>query len=161
MGGGLMPEHPAVKGTLFTVFEKRSEHHHRNTGDELPDTKFSLSLIVHPEKLGVRIGIIDEYRDGTAAVDVAVLYYWRNNVSPDDDLNDFVELVAIPQVLTCASTVLIDVARTVTDDEIPFYGLMALGGMVERFRKRKRPLHAILAESIARRASEPQEQSPE
>jgi hypothetical protein len=156
-----MSEPLAVEDTLFTVFERRAKHHHDNTGTELPDTNFTLLLSVLPEKLGVRIRIVDEYRDGTATVDVAVQYHWDRDVTLDDNLNDFVERTAIPQVLACASAMLIETANTITDAQVPFYGLSALNGMVENFRNRKRTLSEILEASIARRASEEQEQSTE
>lgn len=151
-----MPEFPAIEDTLFSVFEKRAEHHHRNKiGDGAPTINFDLLLSVEPELLGVRIKILDEYRDGTAAVDVAIQYYWKSEITPEDsdNLNKFVERIAIPQVLACASSTLIDTARAITDEEVPFYGVSALGRMINSFRERKRPLSEILEESIARRAA--------
>ncbi|MCT1353835.1 MULTISPECIES: hypothetical protein [unclassified Gordonia (in: high G+C Gram-positive bacteria)] len=149
-----MTAFPAVEDALFTVFERRASHHHENTGETLPDTTFQLSVNVQPEKLGIRIRIVDEYRDGTASVDVAVLYYWERDVTPEDDLNGFVEETALPQVLSCASATLIDTARSITSDEVPFYGLSGLEGIRKSFRNRKKGLKEILAESNARRESE-------
>lgn len=142
---------PAVEDSTLTVYEKSAKHHHRNRAEEkLPSTSFRLLVSVRPEKFSVRVKIRDEYTDGTAYVDVGVHYHWERNLTPRDDLDSFAELTALPQALSCASTLLMDTACQITTDEVPFYGLNALDGMLETFRKRNqsRSLAEMLQESI-------------
>jgi hypothetical protein len=124
---------PEVDDTLLTIFEKHGRHHHENTEEELPETDFQLSFNVQPDKLGVRIRIEEETRDGSLVVDVAVLYFWDRRIEEGDDLDAFVEETGIPQVLNCASAILVDAAGIIGAD-VPFYGLEARSTLLENFR---------------------------
>lgn len=135
---------PNVEESFLVVYERHAVHHHNNAGEELPDTDFTLLFNVLPDKLGVRVKIVDQYFDGTATADVAVVYKWEHDVTADHNLSHFVEETALPQVLSCAATTLVDTASEITSDEVPFYGLSALEGMVRKFRERKRDLSQLL-----------------
>ncbi|WP_156520336.1 hypothetical protein [Rhodococcus sp. EPR-157] len=127
---------PAVESSRLITFEKSARIHHKNVDGELPDTEFKLLLNVAPETLGVRIQIIDQFRHGTVRVDVAVVYQWERDAVPADDLDEFTERVALPQVLSCAAATLTSAASEIVSNEVPFYGLSALDEIVSTFRQR-------------------------
>lgn len=127
---------PAVESSRLHVFEKSSKFHIKNADGELPDTKFDLLLNLRPEALGVRVRITDQFRNGTVRVDVAVVYEWKRDVTPTDDLDEFAESVALPQALSCAATTLMSAASEIDSGDVPFYGLSALDELVSTFRQR-------------------------
>lgn len=132
---------PDVAEADLFVYERSARHHHDNEDGEgtSPETGFKLMFIVMPERLGVRLRISDEASRGTLVADVAVIYDWARPATPEDDLDNFVINVGIPQVLNCASTVLMDVAASA---KIPvrFYGYEAVGRLVDQFTRRPKGL---------------------
>jgi hypothetical protein len=142
---------PSVEEASLLIYEKSANHHHRN---EEPETDFTLQLFALPERLGVRVTISDKVQRGALVADVAVVYEWDRPATPDDDLDQFVAEIAIPQVLACASTVLVEAATTVGTD-VPFYGIDAVDKLRAKFHARKTPVSELLANRIrkAKRAS--------
>lgn len=139
---------PSVAETTLFVYEKSAQHHHDNEGSENePETDFKVMFLVQPDRLGVRVRISDEVARGSLIADVAVTYEWDRPATPEDDLDRFVQDTAIPQALSCASTILVDAARSV-GSRAPFYGLEAVDRLIEVFHQSSRK--KSLSESLAR-----------
>ncbi|MGB3485246.1 MAG: hypothetical protein WBB07_23905 [Mycobacterium sp.] len=147
-----------MKEASFHIYEKSGRHHHQNHLDEnVADAEFSTMFISVPEHLGVRIRIADEVSRGSLIVDVAVIYKWDRPATPEDDLDTFAIETAIPQVLSCASAVLVEVADSVAA-KTPFYGVGALEQVIEGFRQRSSTLSELLAKNIEKAEARSREQ---
>lgn len=145
---------PGIDDAQLVVYEKSARHHHKNDNDADLSTDFKLKFFAETDSLGIRIRIKDELPTGSATVDVAVLYQWDRPATPEDDLDGFARTTGIPQVLSCASTLLIEAAEAVSGSRVPFHGVHAVERIINQFDHRKTSLSEELARSIERDAKE-------
>jgi hypothetical protein len=153
---------PGIDRTDLVIYEKSARHHHENMREDDDDDDddegllpidYRASFLVLPERLGVRLRIIDEVPRGTVVVDVAVIFEWDRPATPDDDLDEFAIETGIPQALNSAATLLVATGESV-GTAVPFYGLEDLEEMRDRLRNDPEPLTVLLAKHIEQESAQ-------